>query len=91
MQEPVKHIKIIMHADPNYLPYSIIALQFWNDVDIRVTSYKHSSIVSPNQLTAFFKKKSINSAAKTIIHLTLIWKQSKIKLIFLSILRKCPF
>jgi len=79
---------MIVHADPDYLPYSVLALQkLWNDVDIRVTSYKHSSITSSTQFTVPFQK-SINSAAKTIIHLTLIWKQSKIKLIFLPILKK---
>lgn len=76
-QEPVRHIKMIVHADPDYLPYSVLALQkLWNDVDIRVTSYKHSSITASTQFTVPFQK-SINSTAKTIIHLTLIWKQTK--------------
>ncbi|KAM0726541.1 putative aminoacyl tRNA synthase complex-interacting multifunctional protein 2 [Formica fusca] len=74
-QEPI-NIKVVVHADPNYVPYSILALQkIWTDVDIRVTSYKHSSIV-PIQLMVPFRKIN-NSGAKTIVHLSLIWKETK--------------
>ncbi|XP_050451485.1 probable aminoacyl tRNA synthase complex-interacting multifunctional protein 2 [Cataglyphis hispanica] len=74
-QEPI-NIKVVVHADPNYVPYSILALQkVWTDVDIRVISYKHSSI-APMQLMIPFQNIN-NSAAKTIVHLSLIWKEIK--------------
>lgn len=80
LQKPV-NIDMVVHADSAYPPYSILALQkLWNDVDIRVTSYKHSTSTSSIQL--ILPPKKISSTVKTIIHLSLIWKDSKTKLIF---------
>ena len=74
-QKPV-NIDMVVHADSAYPPYSILALQkLWNDVDIRVTSYKHSTSTSSIQL--ILPPKKISSTVKTIIHLSLIWKDTE--------------
>ncbi|XP_072747488.1 aminoacyl tRNA synthase complex-interacting multifunctional protein 2 isoform X2 [Anoplolepis gracilipes] len=83
LQEPVT-ITITLYADPNYPPYSILALQkIWKDVDTRVTSYQHCSIRPLIQLPLLFKK-TINCTANTIIDISLIWKRTEEVLIIIG-------
>ncbi|KAG6795678.1 aminoacyl tRNA synthase complex-interacting multifunctional protein 2 isoform X1 [Apis mellifera caucasica] len=66
------NVNLIINVNPKRPPYFISALQnLWEDTDIKVQTYVHSSI---NKEGSFVYQSTTNSPKNNIINLSLIWK-----------------
>ncbi|OXU30254.1 hypothetical protein TSAR_014299 [Trichomalopsis sarcophagae] len=70
------HAEIIVSANPNSPPYSILALQrLWKDTKFNVEVHRHSTV--SDATTQAFEEKLLSDASKDAVHsidVTLIWK-----------------
>ncbi|XP_076233094.1 putative aminoacyl tRNA synthase complex-interacting multifunctional protein 2 isoform X2 [Calliopsis andreniformis] len=70
-QEPI-NVNLIINANPEKPPYSILALQrLWQDTDIKVQTFVHSSVSKEGPTVHHSTTSSPNS---NVVNLTLIWK-----------------
>jgi aminoacyl tRNA synthase complex-interacting multifunctional protein 2 len=84
LQKPVV-IKLVLNVNPKKPPYSILALQkLWKDTNIKVTSYIHSTTTAQAPITF----PEITTSATNVVEITLIWKEGKIKVIFICLKKK---
>ncbi|XP_015431574.1 PREDICTED: uncharacterized protein LOC107187897 isoform X2 [Dufourea novaeangliae] len=66
------NMNLIINVNPKMPPYSALALQqVWNDIDIKLQNYVHSSI---NEKVPLIHQPVIHSPRNNVINLSVIWK-----------------